>query len=484
MGKVFKRTKGDNRIRRGYGIAFFLLLVAYFITFYSNRRLLKQSGLVEHTNKIIASLELMLSKLKDAETGVRGYVITKNIEFISPYYGSGKIADSLFYQVLQMTTDNPKQQERLGRLKKNIDRRFELFHLTIRTFDEDNREISDSLKQLQVESKKVMDEIRLGVIILQNEENRALEERGKNLKKTFVAVNTITFISLSLAFLLIIFGFITYIRENAGRKQAMKEIDDYQEQLKNRIDELNSANIELIRMRSHEKFAATGRIARNIAHEVRNPLTNINLAADQLKAEQFGQDENVSFLFEMITRNSARINQLISDLLNSTRFSELAYEMTSINSLLDEALLEARDRITLTEVEVVKKYSAGICEISVDKEKIKLVFVNIIINALEAMENKDGSVLTLETREENGKCKVIIRDNGIGMDSISVTRLFEPYFTSKPGGNGLGLANTQNIILNHKGEILVESVLGKGSSFIINFASGVSNNDDEVKAKT
>ena len=85
------------------------------------------------------------------------------------------------------------------------------------------------------------------------------------------------------------------------------------------------------------------------------------------------------------------------------------------------------------------------------------------------MENKEGSVLTLETKEENDKCKVIISDNGPGMDNEALTRLFEPYFTTKSDGNGLGLTNTQNIILNHRATINVNSKPGSGTSFIIKF---------------
>jgi signal transduction histidine kinase len=76
-------------------------------------------------------------------------------------------------------------------------------------------------------------------------------------------------------------------------------------------------------------------------------------------------------------------------------------------------------------------------------------------------------ILTIRTKEENNKCMVEIADNGSGMDKESLSRLFEPYFTSKPKGNGLGLTNTQNIILNHKGTIQAESEKGKGTTFII-----------------
>jgi signal transduction histidine kinase len=189
---------------------------------------------------------------------------------------------------------------------------------------------------------------------------------------------------------------------------------------------------------------------------------------DQLNTEIVVQEDETSImLFEMIKRNSARINQLISDLLNSTKFSDLIFTKISINDLLDQTLIEANDRLSLTNIEVIKKYTTEICDVLVDKEKIKTAFLNIIINALEVMENKNGSVLTIETKEQDKKCIIIISDNGAGMDNQALNRLFEPYFTSKSTGNGLGLTNTQNIILNHKGEISAESNEGKGTSFTI-----------------
>ena len=318
-----------------------------------------------------------------------------------------------------------------------------------------------------------MDNIRTSVSTLQQNENASLIEREEKIQTTINTMNIIVITSLVLAIALVIFGVITFFKQNNERKKGLLRIKNYQIELDNRIKELNKANEELIQMRSIEKFAATGRIARTIAHEVRNPLTNINLAADQLKAEITPDDENARFLFDMIHRNSNRINLLISDLLNSTKFSDLNYEKVSINTLLDEALEEAKDRVILNNTKVVKKYSTDICEVSVDKTKIKIAFLNIIINAIEAMENAKNATLLLETRGENNKCYVVISDVGTGMDKDSISRLFEPYFTNKLKGNGLGLTNTQNIILNHKGDIQVKSEEGKGTTFtiILNFAT-------------
>src|ERR1700749_4893956 len=145
------------------------------------------------------------------------------------------------------------------------------------------------------------------------------------------------------------------MRENMARAVAASKVQQYQDQLRERIMELRNVNKELIQMRSIEKFAATGRIARTIAHEVRNPLTNINLAVEQLQIELNGHlPESSTTMLDMINRNSARINSLITDLLNSTKFTELVYKKVSVNQLLDETLELAKDRILLNNITVIK----------------------------------------------------------------------------------------------------------------------------------
>jgi signal transduction histidine kinase len=131
----------------------------------------------------------------------------------------------------------------------------------------------------------------------------------------------------------------------------------------------------------------------------------------------------------------------------------------------------ARDRIELKHIKIEKDYSNELCNISVDAEKIKLALLNIIVNAIEAMEKGKG-VLLLKTKKQGSKCIIEIKDNGVGMDDDTLQKLFEPYFTAKSDGNGLGLTNTQNIILNHGGNIKVNSKPGEGTSFqvILNIA--------------
>lgn len=226
-----------------------------------------------------------------------------------------------------------------------------------------------------------------------------------------------------------------------------------------------SKNIE--ELAELEKNVVTGRIARVIAHEVRNPLTNINLACEQLRSQMSGT-ENADMLFNMINRNSERINQLVRDLLQTTRMAELSFSQASVNDILNASLHLASDRIELNQIIVIKNYNTKICLVSMDVEKMKIAFLNIIVNAIEAM-NKNG-VLEIITSKKGNRCIVKISDNGRGMPKEEVNRLFEPYFTTKENGNGLGLANSKNIILEHKGSISVVSEPAKGTTFTINLS--------------
>jgi signal transduction histidine kinase len=431
---------------------------------FANDRLIKNAEAVERTNQIISNLGNLLSEVKDAETGFRGYVISKNPSFLEPYFGSKRAADSIYQQTNKLIGSKKEQVAGLKVIKANIDLKYHYIEDNLNLIRAGNFNITANNISL---AKEIMDTIRKDVFDMQLTEQQTLKQGNLKLEKTRDAVSSIVIASIIIAFFLVVFGFSSHIKESRDRMLAEKKIQTYQDELKKRIKELAEANEALVQMKSQEKFAATGRIARTIAHEIRNPLTNINLAAEQLNAEMPAKDENSAFLFDMIDRNSNRINQLISDLLNSTKFSDLQYEKVSINELINDTLKEAEDRILLHEVKLVKKYASNICDIMVDKTKIKIAFLNIIINAIEAMEGIENPEFTIETKAENDRCVVIISDNGTGLDDESTSKLFEPYFTSKPRGNGLGLTNTQNIILNHRGNIAVTSRKGFGTSFVI-----------------
>jgi len=467
MKTAIKKFAIDLRIRVGYGTAFFLLLLSYLLTLYANSELLEQQHLVEHSNKIILHVETLLSYLKDAEAGIRGYVLMDDRRFLDPYEQSKSATDSILGLLqVEMSTD-PDQHSNLATIGRLIDKRYEIMASALRDYDKHHNLISDNQRLKNFFGQEIMDHLRSDVRELQTVEKARLKERLTEMSARYRALNTIIITSLVIAMVMALYGFYTYSRENKARRLADQKVFEYQEQLKERITELDKANKELIQMRSIEKFAATGRIARTIAHEVRNPLTNINLAVDQLKIEWNGElKDNTRLMLDMIDRNSVRINQLITDLLNSTKFTELVYKKVSVNRLLDETLELAADRIRLNNITITKFYSDDICDIAVDTERMKIAFLNIIVNAIEAMEPGKG-ILQLRTVSKENKCVVTITDNGPGIDEESLSKIFEPYFTNKAKGTGLGLTNTQNIILNHNGHISLESTKGTGTTFMI-----------------
>lgn len=219
-----------------------------------------------------------------------------------------------------------------------------------------------------------------------------------------------------------------------------------------------------------KKFSSTGRIARLLAHEVKNPLTTIVLSADQLNQELPETVKKESGdLIEVIRRNCDRINHLVTQLLDSTRFSELKTQDYSINTLVDEALDQVHDRIDMKGIKIIKQFQDDICEINIDTEKVKIALINLLVNAIESMQEYGKGKLSLKTYVKNKQCRLEIRDNGIGIPKDNLERLFEPFFTSKPSGTGLGLTNTQNIILSHGGSIRVKSEVGIGTNFMITF---------------
>jgi signal transduction histidine kinase len=455
-----------DRTRWGYLAAFIILLISYIVLFVSTQNLVKQSNLVNHSNEVIHGLDNIVGFVTQCESAARGYIITDRKELLIKYIVSRNNADSALRNIKLLTVDNPQQQANIDSLNVLMKDKFAWLENVLSIYDSTHT-ITNKILNSRGQGILKMNLVENFVHYTQNVERELSRHRNSQLTKYSKIIKGITVISLAVAILLTVYSIFTFTNENKAKLEASEKATAYRQQLEMRIDELAALNLELIELRTIEKFAATGRISRTIAHEVRNPLTNINLAVEQLRNE-IPPNKDLDLLFEMISRNSNRINQLIGDLLNATRVSELQYVKVSINDILDNSLEFAMDRIELKQINVIKDYDKDICPVLVDQEKIEIAFLNIIVNAVEAME--DHGTLHLSTETKNNRCVIKIRDTGKGMSKGDLGRLFEPYFTTKEKGTGLGLTNTQNIILAHNANIKVESELGKGASFTISFA--------------
>ncbi|MEO8823191.1 MAG: ATP-binding protein [Ginsengibacter sp.] len=459
--KIFSIIISKKRI--GFFAAVFLLFVSYILTLISTRKVTSQDFWMNHTSEVIHNLDNMIGFMGKSESAFRGYLITNDRSLLHKYDISKKKIDSTFSILKVLTRSNNSQQKNIDTLRDLVRGKFNWMENSIASrFSIENMTIAD----LNGRDEGIANAMAMEALIskMKREEVNLRDNWSDKISQYSGIIQVLNVISIVIAVLLTIYSLLVYNKEKKDKNKAARKAEKYREELQQRVTELAKLNTELIELRSLEKYVVTGRIARVMAHEVRNPLTNINLACEQLRSEL--EDEDSEIFFTMIRRNSERINQLVSDLLATTR-AELTFSPASINNILDATLELARDRIQLNQVKVEKHYDKNICSLPVDIEKIKIAFLNIIVNALEAMD--ENGKLEISTQNQEGKCVVKISDNGKGMEKAHFDRLFEPYFTTKGKGNGLGLANCQNIIIGHKGSITAESEYGKGTTFTIIF---------------
>jgi signal transduction histidine kinase len=454
-----------RKIRSGYIIAFVLLMVSYFFIFQYIWKVQREYNWISESYKAENKVGELRCAIMDAETSIRGYYITRDETFLRRSQDSYKGIEGIYNEARTLEEKNHAQLGKLDTLKSLIDSRLALMQINTEAFLKAGLASTPEIESNRQLGQVKLDSIHLYADLFITAEQKLMAERKNKLTGFFNSTQIITIISLLTAILAIIYSLFTYNKESRARDESTKKNIKYQKELENIIAELKKMDAEVRELKSLEKFTATGRIARTIAHEVRNPLTNITLAAEQLQ-EMPIQNRESSMLLDMISRNSVRFNQLVAELLNATKAIQLNIKKVSINKILDETLEMAADRIDLNQVKVLKHYSDKVCGVSVDEEKIKVAFLNIIVNAIEAMEKNKG-ILHLRTSVQSNKCIVEIEDNGAGMDDDTLQKLFEPYFTNKPKGNGLGLTNTQNIILSHRGKITVKSQKGEGTTFNI-----------------
>jgi two-component system sensor histidine kinase HydH len=213
-----------------------------------------------------------------------------------------------------------------------------------------------------------------------------------------------------------------------------------------------------------EKLASLGHMISGVAHEIRNPLGIIR-GTVQLMERDFKSDIRLTEYIRIVKEQSDRESKVIQELLDYARPSKQILIDMDINVLIRSVLSFTNKYIQEKHVILKGEYDEKIPLVNIDCDKIKQVFVNIIINACEAMEN--GGTLTIRTSEEKGFIVSSFYDSGAGMDETQLKNIFNPYYTTKTNGTGLGLSISNGIVELHGGSIQVSSKKGEGSKFII-----------------
>lgn len=228
---------------------------------------------------------------------------------------------------------------------------------------------------------------------------------------------------------------------------------------------MEEANKKLIQA---EKLASIGRISAGIAHEIRNPLTSVKLNIQKL-SQSDRLDEIEKEHLSLSQEGIVQMEKFIKDLLDFTRASELNLNHFSIEQILDESIKIVADSLELKKIVLKKDYEQGLPKVLVDGDKMRQVFLNVLRNAYETAEEGGRIKISLSLlKDESGKkIKVEIADNGSGIPPEKREIIFEPFYTTKSSGIGLGLPNARKIIEQHKGSIKVKDDFKQGACFEI-----------------
>jgi signal transduction histidine kinase len=211
------------------------------------------------------------------------------------------------------------------------------------------------------------------------------------------------------------------------------------------------------------KLAALGQLSAGIAHELRNPLTSIKILINSIIKGK-GREEDIN----VIESEIERMNGIIKQFLDFSKPGFLCISSVSVNDVVKDTLNLMAYELEEQDISVSKILDGRLPSINADKERLKQVFLNIILNSIQSCQGRpEGGKLTLKTACEDEFVKITIKDTGKGIPDDVKNKLFEPFFTTRQEGLGLGLCITKRIIDNHKGDIKIDSEVGKGTTVTI-----------------
>jgi signal transduction histidine kinase len=248
-----------------------------------------------------------------------------------------------------------------------------------------------------------------------------------------------------------------------ARKRAEEALREYSERLEERVEErtreLREAQEQLIRK---EKLTVLGQLAAGVGHELRNPLGVISNAVYLLQMNLPDADETTRESLEMIAEEVRNAAKIISDLLDFSRTRLPEREEVAVSELVTEVL---EKRPPPKEVEVVTQIAPDLPPVCADPRQMEQVLVNLVVNAYQAMKGRGR--LTISAQVEDGQLALSIADTGCGISEEDMAKLFEPLFTTKSRGIGLGLATSKSLVEANGGSVEVSGKLGKGSTFTV-----------------
>jgi len=255
----------------------------------------------------------------------------------------------------------------------------------------------------------------------------------------------------------------------SGRQDEMGELTEQFNEMTVKLGRTRELETKL---HEAEKAAVVGRLASAIAHEIRNPLNYINLTLDHLRANFAPNDatrqEKFAALTAQLKSEVARINTHVTEFLNYSRPAKLELQPVDLYAVARDALSLVEPQAASSNVETHIDKRGEIPAIMADPESLRSALTNLIINGLQATDGTGGQISIVLSSEDRGqRARIEISDNGRGIAPEDISKVFEPYYSTKETGTGLGLAIVRKAVDDHHGTISVRSKVGEGTTFTI-----------------
>ncbi len=383
-----------------------------------------------------------------------------------------------------MLSDTPEQKEAISKIKNEYVRyvaaKDKVIDLYLKGEREEGTRLHNQVRGLFFKLLEFCQEYRnIHTENIMNEK-RAAQVEAERLRIGLVgAMLTVFSMATLLVFVLIrqILNPVMEITREADREGGLNlprnEIMALSKSVRGLIEDMDTTHSELEKSREHllhsEKMAMVGKLAAGMAHSIRNPFTSIKMRLFSLSRSSNMSETQMDDI-NVISEEIRHIDTIVQNFLEFSRPPRLKKRVISPSRVVDSAiqLLERRLKSYDVEVSVVREKMAT--EILADPEQLKEVFVNLVVNACEAMKNGGMIVITEEeVRREIGNRRIVIRvgDNGPGIPPVICRKIFQPFYSTKEEGTGLGLSIVSRIIEEHEGTIEVDSKEGRGTTFTI-----------------
>ncbi|HEX8845784.1 MAG TPA: ATP-binding protein [Pyrinomonadaceae bacterium] len=465
--------------------------VQYFLNLRAarNNRALRE----QHEQALIAGVSLGVRALSDKPRLVE-YIARENNPLFQPQTGrisnviiidnNWRVVDSLDLELLKV---NGEYQERHLQDLKTLPRMMNLSYLPA----EDRKQFPDTEANITTNEEShafpvETDHGRWYVIVVL----RSFRDASSfwNLQAARPLIYTLPVLLVStLVALILVWRFTRPIKDlsNAARRVAAGDFD-FRVPAANRSDEMGqlaSRFNEMIARLGHmrelesqlhqaEQSAVVGRLASAIAHEIRNPLNYINLTLDHLRTAFPPQDEQKRETFERLAqqlkKEVARINTRISEFLNYSRPSILELEPLDLRGAAEDALRMVEVQAAESNIKTRVEQTGDAPLVMGDAETLRSVFTNLFINSLQAIDGDGGSLtVSISAADSGHSAQIEVTDTGRGIAPEDISKVFEPYFSTKETGTGLGLAIVKKAVDDHGGTISVRSKQGSGTTFTI-----------------